>query len=68
MATTYKKKMWGNEIVKASISYSNNTYFIERTVYCDESGKEFVKVNGGFVELDTYKHNSNFKFHGYYSV
>lgn len=68
MAQALKKKTWGTEVVKATISYSNNTYVTERTVYIDGNGKEFVRVNGCFVELDYYKKNPMFRFHGYYSV
>ena len=53
--------------IKATISYSNNTYVVERTVYVDEYNKQFVKVNGSFVELDYYKTNPDYKFHGYWN-
>lgn len=64
----YTKKKWGNEIVKATVSYGNGSYVIERTVYVNENGIEYIKVNGCFVKLSFYKTNPNYKFHGYYSV
>ena len=62
-----KKLVRDGEIVKATISYSNNTYVTERTVYVDDNSKEFVKNNGAFIPLDHYKTNSDFTFHGYWS-
>lgn len=53
--------------IKATISYSNNKYVAERTVYVDEKFNQFVKVNGSFVALDFYKHSPEYKFHGYWN-
>lgn len=62
-----KKLIKDGKSIKATISYGNNTYVIERTVYVDENYKQFVKVNGTFVELDYYKTNPAYKFHGYWN-
>ena len=61
------KKKWGSETVKATISYRDNTYVTERTVYVDENGIEYVKVNRDYVRLSFYKTDPNYKFHGYWS-
>lgn len=53
--------------IKATISYSNNTYVTERTVYVDDKFNQFVKINGSFVSLDFYKTNPEYKFHGYWN-
>ena len=29
-----------------------HNYWISRRVYADETGKEFVKINGNFVSID----------------
>ena len=62
-----KKLVKDGKSVKATISYRNNTYVTERTVYVDENFTQFVKVNGDFVELDFYKTNPEFRFHGYWN-
>ena len=62
-----KRLIKDGKSIKATISYSNNTYVTERTVYVDENYKQFVVVNGCFVELDYYKTNPDYKFHGYWS-
>lgn len=61
-----RKLVRGNCIVKATISYSDNTYAIDRTVYVDEKGEEFIKINGHFTELDFFKKSATFKFHDYW--
>lgn len=53
--------------IKATISYRDNTYVTERTVYVDDKFNQFVKINGSFVELDFYKTNPQYKFHGYWN-
>ena len=68
MANAMKKLIKNGEVVKATISYRDNTYVIERTVYVNEKGIQYVKINGGFVELSYYKINPNFKFHGYWEL
>ena len=61
-----KKLIHNGKIVKATISYSNNKYVTERTVYTDDHGVQYVKVNGNFVDLDYYKNNPDYAFHGYW--
>ena len=64
----YRKLMRGGRIVKATISYRNNTYVIDRTVYVDDNRIQHVKVNGNFVKLNFYKTDPEFRFHGYWEA
>lgn len=61
-----KKLIRNGKSVKATISYRDGSYRIERSVYVDENRTEFVRVNGAFVELDWYKGNPEFRFQGYW--
>lgn len=64
----YRKLKRYGKIVKATISYRDNTYVTDRTVYVDDAGIEFVKVNGDYVRLDVYKTKPEFRFHGYWEA
>lgn len=61
-----KKLIRNGKSVKATISYRDGSYMIERTVFIDEDFNQFVRVNGSFVELDFYRTNPAYKFHGYW--
>lgn len=61
-----KKLIRNGRSVKATISYRDGSYRIERSVYVDENRTEFVKINGSFVDLDFYRTNPAYKFHGYW--
>ena len=61
-----KKLIRNGRSVKATISYRDGSYRIERTVFIDEDFNQFVRVNGSFVELDFYRTNPEFKFHGFW--
>lgn len=61
-----KKLIRNGRIQKATISYRNGSYRIERSVYVDENRTEFVKINGSFVDLDFYRTNPEFRFHGFW--
>lgn len=61
-----KKLIRNGRNVKATISYRDGSYRIERSVYVDENRTQFVRINGSFVELDWYKTNPEFKFHGFW--
>ncbi len=39
--------------------------FIERRIYADEFGREFVKVNGDWVDLDWYDNSRLYEVHRY---
>lgn len=61
-----KKLIRNGKSVKATISYRDGSYRIERAVFIDEDFNQFVRVNGSFVDLDFYRTNPEFKFHGYW--
>lgn len=38
--------------IKMAALREPHNYWIQRRVYQDESGEEFVKLNGAFIQLD----------------
>ena len=63
-----KKLVRDGHIVKATVSYANNTYVTDRTVYVDENGNFLIKINHNFVNANYYRHNPQYRFHGYWEV